>query len=182
MQLSKSADDYICELLAEKYAPWDEDNEILTKPMLHGLECEPESRAWYALMTDEDVKQIGFCTTDCGRFGASPDSAVGDEGGLELKCPMPKTHLSYLLGNKLPDDYKAQVHGQLVVTGWKWVDFVSYARGLPPFKIRVEPDEYTEALRSALEQFWLRYQQLEKMIVDMVEGSHLEIEAKLTPG
>lgn len=169
-KLSKGSDDYACELLAAKYTPPPTDfYEYMSKDMAHGLEFEPEARAYYSLLTDDEVKLVGFYTTDCGRFGASPDSSVGLDGGLEIKCPMAKTHIGYLLDGVLPDDYKTQVHGQLIVTGWKWIDFISYRRGLPPLKVRVFPDEYTDLLRGALEQFWLRYKEIEQIIEGLRE-------------
>ena len=45
----------------------------------------------------------------------------------------------------LPTDYKAQVQGQLWVTGRAWADFMSYCPELPPFLIRVEPDPKFQA-------------------------------------
>ncbi len=164
-KMSASADDYICELLAEKYTDIPSDyNEYMSREMCHGLQFEDEARSWYCMTTDNNLSSIGFATTDCGRFGASPDARIGDEGGLEIKCPMAKTHIGYLLDGGLPSDYKPQVHGQLIVTGWQWVDFVSYCRGLPPLKVRVYPDEYTKQLRDALEVFSVRYNEIDGLI------------------
>jgi hypothetical protein len=74
-----------------------------------------------------------------------------------MKCPELKTHAQYLAENRLPPEYRAQVHGCLIVTGRKWWDFLSYAPGLKPLLLRVEPDHYTQRLREALEEFWLRF-------------------------
>lgn len=130
----------------------------VSNAMLNGIKREPEARNWYALECGLDVLQVGFIESDCGRFGVSPDGLVGEEGGLELKCPMPKTHAEYLLDGVLPADYAGQVHGSLIVTGRKWWDFVSYCHGMEPFKIRVEPDGFTTALADELERFWEKYQ------------------------
>jgi hypothetical protein len=86
------------------------------------------------------VEQVGFCTLDDGTFGCSPDSLVGDDGMLEIKCPSPAVHVGYLLGDKLPTTYRAQVQSQLFVTGRAWCDFLSYHPDLPPLLVRVEPD------------------------------------------
>jgi hypothetical protein len=130
--------------------------------MLQGIEVEPEARRWYELEAGAPVTNGGFCLTDDGRFGASPDGLVG-EGCLELKCPMLKTHVAYLAKGTLPREYLLQVHGQLIVTGRLWVDFVSYAyhaSRLPPFKIRVERNEVTKRLAEELESFWSKYVEL----------------------
>ena len=58
---------------------------------------------------------------------------------------------------KLPDDYKCQVHGHLVVTGRKWWDFRSYYQGLPAMQIRVYPDDFTAKLAAELSAFCERY-------------------------
>ncbi len=164
-KLSKSADDYACELIADKYTDIPTDySDYMSKEMLNGLNFEDEARSFYCMTENADLKPVGFATTDDGRFGCSPDSGVGEDGGLEIKCPMAKTHIGYLIEGGLPADYKPQVHGQLVVTGWKWVDFVSYCRGLPPLKVRVVRDEYTELLASALEQFHQRYLEIDNII------------------
>lgn len=54
----------------------------------------------------------------------------------------------------LPSEYKAQVYGQLLVTGREWSDFVSYWPGLPMLRIRVTRDlEYMSTILSAITQF-----------------------------
>ena len=52
--------------------------------------------------------------------GASPDGLVGDDGALELKCPMAKNHLLYLARGIVPREYTLQVQGLLWVTGRSW--------------------------------------------------------------
>jgi len=126
----------------------------MSAAMRHGSECEPEARRWYTMETGRAVQQVGGCLSDCGRFWCSPDGLVGDDGALELKCPQLNTHAEYLIDGGLPDEYRPQVHGQLVVTGRAWVDFVSYAPGMNPLLVRVTPDEYTDKLRACLETFW----------------------------
>jgi len=156
---SAQAEDYIAELIADLHTDLLPERAELagTRAMRNGLELEPEARRWYALVRDVDVQRVGFCVTDDGRFGCSPDGLVGDEGGLELKCPLGKTQVKYLRAGTLPDEYRPQVHGALIVSGRPWWDFLSYCPGLPPLLIRVRPDDYTERLRQALESFWADY-------------------------
>lgn len=161
MKISGQADGLIAELIGEKFSLITPENveHYTNRAMRWGEECEAEARRWYSLETNGDVLQVGFCLTDDGRFGCSPDGLVGEDGGLELKCPQPKTQVEYLLANELPAEYKAQVHGALIVTEREWWDFLSYAPGLPPFVVRVTPNSYTRELRVALEMFWERYQE-----------------------
>lgn len=162
---SKGMAAYAHRLIADLYRPdYGMAEEYVTNAMSNGTLLEPEARKWYQFTSGESVKQVGFCMTEDRRFGCSPDALVGDDGVLELKCPEPATHVGYLLGGKLPDKYKPQVHGHLAVTGRKWCDFMSYSPGLPTFSVRVMPDEFTETLRAMLDQFWTLYQaELSKM-------------------
>jgi len=73
-----------------------------SRAMQDGIDMEPEARACYSFLAGGEVKQVGFCLSDDGRFGCSPDGLVGDDGGLELKCPLPKTHIKYLVEGELP--------------------------------------------------------------------------------
>lgn len=154
-EASKSRGPYICQLIAERISGVPVDVEAYTsRPMQEGIDVEPFARECYKLLYDREVRQAGFCIEDGGRYGFSPDGLVDDDGGLELKCPQTKTHIGYLLGKReVPEDYKPQVHGALVVSGRKWWDFMSYCTGLDPFVVRVEPDDYTDNLRKALTVF-----------------------------
>lgn len=156
---SLQAEGYIHELIADRlrFDPPVMTERPMNAAMRHGVDCEPDARNYYAMEHDRDVRLCGLCLTDDGRFGASPDGLVGDDGIIEIKCPEPKTHVGYLLSGELPDAYRAQVHGQLLVTGREWCDFLSYCPGFDPFLIRVTPDEFTERLAAALEEFWDRY-------------------------
>ncbi len=162
MELSAAADGYICELIGDlhRLTPPEPFQRAPSRAIQNGIDTEPEARNWYSLEHGCDVQQVGFCLMDDGRFGCSPDGLIDAQGGLELKCPEPKTQVEYLLAGTLPDAYKAQVHGSLIVTGRAWWDFMSYCPGLKPFLVRVTQDKYTEALRAALEVFWTRYQEL----------------------
>lgn len=164
-ELSKSAEGYACELIAElydlEYGPRDE---FATAAMRNGTIMEPEARRFYEFDTGMSVKQVGFCVTDDGRFGCSPDALVGDEGALELKSPQCHTQIRYLLDNKLPDEYRPQVHWHIAVTGRKFCDFMAYYPGLPHLLVRVERDSYTEKLEAAMDDFWTLYQNMLRQI------------------
>jgi hypothetical protein len=109
-------------------------------------------------MEYEQAKLGGFIVGDDGRCGCSPDALVGDDSGLEIKCPNAETHVRYLDEGKLPNDYVAQVHGSLYVSGRKSWHFLSYHRGLPPFHLLVERDEsIMEKIRSVLSGFYTQY-------------------------
>lgn len=165
-RLSAQADDLICELIGEKFGtiPPEGVENFTNRSMRWGQQCEDEARRYYCLHNDCDVTNGGFCLTDDGRFGSSPDFLVGEDGCGELKCPQSGTQVRYLLAGTLPDEYKWQVHGHLIVTGRKWCDWLSYSPGLDPLLIRVFPSEDTVKLWSALEAFSERYATMLRMI------------------
>lgn len=157
-KLAAAHEEYICELLGDVANPGDLAPAGFVSPaMLQGSLLEPEARHFYCMERGVDVHEIGFCLDDRGRFGGSPDGLIGADGCLELKCPQFKTQIRYLLDGGLPDEYRAQVHGHLIVTGRKYCDFLSYCVGLEPLLVRVESDDFTVKLMECLGQFWNNY-------------------------
>lgn len=141
-----------------------------------GAETEAEARRWYTMETGNQVQQVGGCLSDDGRFWCSPDGLVGPifengeivgtEGGIELFCPQGETQAELLLEEPLivPPQKLVQVHGALVVTGAKWWDALSYSPGLRPILVRTEPNEFTQKLRKALNNFYPKFQAAIKRI------------------
>ena len=157
---SKQAQAYLYELAAERISRHAE-NGFTSAAMERGIELEEEARLVYAMLYESPVREVGFCLSDDGRYGCSPDGLVGEDGQVELKCPMGKTHVEYLMKGTLPTDYVQQVQGGLFVTGRDWCDFVSYYQGLPLFVLRIGPDqEFHEALRRELTAFCDRLDEL----------------------
>jgi len=112
--------------------------------MEKALELEPVAREVYEDITGNIVKTAGFITRDEDDefeewIGISPDGMIED-GLLEIKCPLMRTHMEYIMANKLPAEYRYQVQGQLFVSGLKFCDFMSFAEGMKPFIIRVYPE------------------------------------------
>lgn len=123
-----------------------------------GRLLEEEAVPWFELEHETTVQRVGLITTDDGRVGCSPDGLIGDDGGIEIKCPTMPVHINYLLKGVLPPDYAAQVHGSMFVTGRKWWKFLSYCRRMPPLLLHIERDEAIqerlgEAIMKFLEQF-----------------------------
>ncbi len=119
-----------------------------------GTIVESEARPFFELETDQRVQEVGFIASDDGLFGCSPDGLIGDDNGLEIKCPSAQVHVKYLVNGGLPKEYAAQVHGSMYATDRpKWT-FLSYRRGFPPLIVNVERDEkIIEAIGKALRQF-----------------------------
>lgn len=153
LKCSKQSDAYMNRLLAEKWTGHVFE-EVTTVWMDRGKSLEAEACQYYEFQTGRSLQECGFCLTDDGKIGASPDRFAGDEGIAEIKCPLPSIQIGYLLGGGVPAEYWLQVQGELFVTGRAWCDFLSYCPGLPELLIRVEPDLKTQsALALALGDF-----------------------------
>ncbi len=180
-QYAAGAETYACELVGQLYdIEYGPANDFATTAMRNGTIMEPEARRYYSLQTDCDVQQVGFCTTDDGRFGCSPDGLVGDDGGLELKHPQPATQVKWLMAGVVPPEYVAQIHGSLLITKRSWWDFLSYYPGMEPLLVRVVPDEKTVKLAEALETFWARLVEIRTKIagtLDPVAASREPVES-----
>jgi len=131
----------------------------MNQAMQDGIEREPMAREIYEKLKDVTVEEVGFVQHPAiERAGASPDGLVGDDGIIEIKCPIETTHTTNLLERKLPSKYKPQVQFQLSATGRKWCDFISYNPNFEPrlqlMVVRVErDDEYIEMLEFEILKF-----------------------------
>lgn len=126
--------------------------------MEQGALLESEAIPFYEGVFGVEIQRVGFCTTDDGRIGCSPDGLIGDDNGIEIKCPEPHTHVKYLLGGVVPKDYVAQVQGAVYVTGRPRWTFLSYSRFFPPLIVHVERDPIAqEALDKALKSFLAQF-------------------------
>jgi len=129
---------------------------FMNDDMMRGVLHEPIARDTYAEHNDVQVEQIGFMIRDDWGFpiGASPDGLIGDNGGLEIKCPRAKAHIRTILTDQVPAQYMAQVQTSLLVSGRDWWDFVSFRAGLPMWTKRVYPDpKWQDAIVAAATAF-----------------------------
>lgn len=129
---SKMRATYAGELVAERLSGIQDSNGFVSGPMQWGKDNEPKAREIYAFTNDVDVVQVGFVVHhEIDMAGASPDSLVGNDGLLEIKCPNTATHIQTLLGAPIDPDYMQQMHWQMACTGRAWCDFVSFDPRLP---------------------------------------------------
>ncbi|WP_280819710.1 lambda exonuclease family protein [Tianweitania sediminis] len=104
-----------------------------------GRMMEDEARDTYAFINAVELKRVGFIR--CGNRGASPDSLLGSNGGLEIKTALPHIQIDRLQRDRLPPEHKAQVQGNLWIAQREYWDFVSYWPKLPMLQVRVYRDE-----------------------------------------
>jgi len=163
---SKQREGYLYQLAGERITKKSEDP-FQSEAMKRGKELEEEARQIYGIIKKVKVEKVGLYLTD-GRYvyGASPDGLVKKHSTLlEVKCPIMKTHVYYLLKNQLPSDYFQQTQGQLLVSGLKLLDFVSYYPGIKPLIIRVIPDKaFQVKLKRELELFCIELESVARKI------------------
>lgn len=120
--------------------------------MERGNLMEDEARETYAFINDVEIKRVGFIRN--GNKGASPDSLVGSNGGLEIKTALPKIQIDRLMRDRLPPEHVAQVQGNLWISEREFWDFVSYWPKLPVLTVRVYRDEpYIKNMAAEIDRF-----------------------------
>jgi hypothetical protein len=115
------------------------------------------AREFYETQNDCIVKQVGFI--EYGEFiGGSPDGLVGEDGLIEIKCPLGITHRGYYSTREKPcKAYVDQMQGLMWITGRKWCDFISFrpeSRFRPYWSTRYyRDDEYIKEMAIEITMF-----------------------------
>jgi putative phage-type endonuclease len=122
-----------------------------TFAMQQGIDREPDAREIYEQSRGVKCELRGFVTHPEYPFiGCTPDGEPLN-GLLEIKCPQPKAHIDYLL-HGIPPKYYAQVQHQMLVTGKKWCDFMTFNPDFPDklkakvYRIGADKDFQTDLL------------------------------------
>ena len=157
---SSAAHDYAFSLAIERETGHTlTDHQFETYAMRRGHELEPQARALHGLDIMQTITPTGFVTTSDGRFGASADGLIGEDGGAEYKCFVDPTKLRQILVAEELSDVMDQIQGGMWITGRKWWDFCLYCPALEPIgreltRYRIQrDDDYIEALQSDLIAF-----------------------------
>jgi hypothetical protein len=119
-----------------------------------GIELEPYACAQFESVSGFEVSPMGIITDDEGDFGASPDGLIYRNGvlryGLEIKCPIPETHIKWLDDGILPDEHKHQVNTSIAIVGVPWY-FMSYCPGLPHLIRLVTRSKLTDQITEGMQ-------------------------------
>lgn len=97
--------------------------------MDRGHEQEPIARQLYEDRQFCAITNGGFFHSD--GLGCSPDGLVSTEGVIEIKSVIPSVHYANVKRAGIDPSYKWQVLSNLMFTGRKWIDFVSYCSEFP---------------------------------------------------
>jgi hypothetical protein len=140
--------------------------------MMRGVEDEPRAVEAYSKRYAE-VTTTGFMVEDKWGFpvGYSPDGLVGEDGLIECKSRRQKTQLLTVLADTVPAENMAQLQCGLLVSGRKWIDYVSYSGGMHLYVKRVLPDSaWFKAIVAAVAQFEINAAEMVAAYTAATEG------------
>lgn len=149
---SSATKDYAFRLAIERISGVPLDEGFETWSMARGHELEPVARMKHEASTGLMVETVGFVTSDDGRFGASADGLIDDDGGAEYKCFVSPEKLREILLYANVSEVMDQCQGGMWLTDRKWWDFCLYCpaleaigRDLTRFRLQRD-DDYIERL------------------------------------
>jgi putative phage-type endonuclease len=137
-----------------------------------GTDVEQFAREAYEVESGDVVTETGFVThPDYPFIGGSCDGLIGEDGIIEIKCPHDEqVHIETWLNGMSPD-HRAQVLGNLLVTGRKYAVFISYdPRQSERFRLyhqRIERDE--EFIQGILLPGLLQFEAEANAMIDRLE-------------
>lgn len=109
------------------------DDEFNPWQAVRGSKLEEEARMEHEIAADVMVMPVGFVTTDDGKFGASADGWIGDDGGAEYKCFLTTSKLRpILLDNDTSFVYGQCQMNMALCPGRTWWHFGLY---LPDLRV-----------------------------------------------
>lgn len=144
----------------------------ISDAMWRGIEGEPFARDAYAKHY-APVYEVGFLVRDDWRFriGCSPDGLVGSDGAIEIKTRSPKVQVRTVLADTVPAEVMPQLQCALLVSGRKWIDYVSFSPGMALWVKRVTPDPvWQTALVDAVRAFERNAAEMQRLYAESVAG------------
>lgn len=126
-----SRDNYMADLIAERLTGVAVEG-YKSQAMQWGSDTEHQARVFYELIEGATVGGGGYLDhPTIPMAGASPDGFIGDDGLVEIKCPITKTHIETLRGGRVNGVYAKQMQWQMACTGRAWCDFISFDPRMP---------------------------------------------------
>lgn len=148
------------------------DPTFISDDMWRGIDDEPRAIDVYS-EHHAKVTAAGFMvrTERSWTLGYSPDGLVGDDGLVEVKSRRQKIHLQHVIADEVPTSVMPQLQAALLVTGRKWIDYISYSGGMALWTKRVTPDQrWHDAIIDALRVFERASELMADKYLKAVEG------------
>jgi hypothetical protein len=104
-----------------------------------GIVLEPEARRQHELRHDVMVEEVGFVTTDDGKFGASADGMlIGRKAGAEYKCYLAPDKIRAITLSGDTSMVIDQCDGGMWITGMDEWHFCLYCPALKPLNLDLQ--------------------------------------------
>lgn len=165
----EAALDYAFQLAMERVTGQSHDTAFQTQAMAYGKRLEPEAREAHAMLWDIDIEEVGYISTDDGRFGCSADGLVDLDEGAEYKCLVSNARLRRVLSDEDISEFMDQCQGGMMVSErgrWSLCFYIPTMASLPAIKgekyerrgpiVRFpipRDDSYIAGLKDDLERF-----------------------------
>lgn len=154
---SKTLGNLLLKICSEKITGIRESDNYSSYAIKKGVESESSAVAGYELEKGVEVKQICFAELD-EYSGCSPDGLVGEDGMIEIKCPLDSTFFEYYITRKIKNDYMSQMQYGMYICDRKWCDYVVYNENFPKqdfmiIKRVLRDEEYINKIKANLEIF-----------------------------
>ena len=147
----KTRESYLMTVAAERLSTYQQDG-FYSDDMLRGNELESFALECFRRIYPKiKTKTVGFVLHDDERIGCSPD-ALTINGGIEIKCPRPETHLKYLNRAYVEAAHGGQIQGGMWVCKkeiWRFISFCPWVMANP---IIIHTFARNESIISKLEE------------------------------
>lgn len=165
-----ASDKYAYDLAFERISGVPYGEPIKAWTLERGHELEKMARMEYESRTGNLASESGVMLTDDRLFGYSTDGLVGDDGLIEIKCPVDSVKIMEMLTTCDVSEYMHQVQLGMFISGRQWCDFIQYVPALEPvgkdlFYLRVKrDDDFIDDMVAKLLQFEKRVTFFEQML------------------
>jgi putative phage-type endonuclease len=163
---------YLLQLAIERINKKPAEPMFINDAMQRGIDKEDEAVICFEVNQGVFAEKCSFIKSkDIVWFGASPDRLIGNDAILECKVPNTLTHMNYIIDNKLPTKYKAQVYGQMLVTERDRGYFMSWddrtVEGMELFVVEFKKDN--EYMDSLVKEIVLFNNEVEELVEQFME-------------
>lgn len=167
---TEASDKYAYEIAFERISMVPYGAPISAWTLSRGHELEPQARMGYEARTGNFASESGVILTDDRLYGYSSDGLVGDDGLIEIKCPVDTVKIMDMLTTHDVSEYMHQIQTGLWITDRQWCDFIQYVPALANvgrdlYHRRIpRDDEFIDTMVEQLTAFEHRVSAIENML------------------
>lgn len=167
---TSASDKYAYDLAFERISGVPYGEPVKAWTLERGHELEKLARLEYEARTGNLASESGVMLTDDRLFGYSTDGMVGDDGLIEIKCPVDSVKIMEMLTAHDVSEYMHQMQLGMWISNRKWCDFIQYVPALEHcgkdlfYKRVMRDDDFIDDMVTKLLQFEKRVTAYEQML------------------